>query len=265
MSNFLENHKEAKISERKLYTGICPVNVIAINPTVDDLKKIYNKDEVNEPQYLSVNEEGRTKCRLDFYIKSDLEDVDLLTKFSIYLEDKEDVSASGKKRFINLRTQSMYANSVEEIATNPNLTWFDIKTARVAKVGEVQLYEMLVRLTNASIEEDSRLELSNLDAMIKGNVSELREINEKVGKGLKVLLGVKDNQYQDVYNRFFMKKGQTRMDAMVKNATGEYGSFKSDFQDSMTLQEYVVKPMPEDDSVVDNTSSSAMETKHSMF
>lgn len=263
MSNFLENHKEAQLSERKLYTGICPVDVIAINPSAEDLKKIYNKQEVNEPQYLSTNEEGKAKCRLDFFLKN--EDIDLLTKFSIYLEDKEDVSSSGKKRFINLKTQSMYANSLEEIATNPNLTWFDIKTARVAKVGEVQLYEMLVKLTNASLDDDSKLELSNLDAIIKGNVFELREINEKIGKGLKVLLGVKDNQYQDVYNRFFMKKGQNRIDAMQRNATGEYGSFKSDFQNSMELKEYVVKPMPEDDTVVDNTSSSEMASKHSMF
>jgi hypothetical protein len=259
--SFLNNHKEAQISEKKLYTGICPVELVAINPSVEELKALYNSDKVVEPVYTSTSDEGNKKVRLDFFIRNT--DLDLITKFAIFLENKVNVSTTGKTQFINERIQSMYAESLDSITSNPKLTWFDIKTARPAKVGEVQLYEFLVKLTNASTDETSNLKLENFDNLFNGNVEELKEINSKLGKGVKVLLGVKDGIYQDVYNRYFQRIQVNGTDTMTKNATSEYGGFNSDYQNSMELQEYSQAPMPEKDTVYDN-SSDANVTK-SMF
>lgn len=250
--SFINNHKEAQISEKKLYTGVCPVEVIAINPTVNELKSIYNKDEVLDPSYTKIDENGVKQTRLDFYLKN--EDIDLLTKMSIFLQDKVDVSSNGKTKFINKRIQTMYADSLDSIALNPKLTWFDIKTAREAKVGEELLYEFLVKVTNASTDETSELMLENLDAIINGDVTELKNINDKLGKGVKVLLGIKDGQYQSVYNRYFQRFAQNGTSAMEKRASGEYGGFTSDYQNSMELQEYAMKPMPSKDTIIDNSS-----------
>jgi hypothetical protein len=79
--SFLNNHKEATLSERRLYTGVCLVDVIAINPNKQELAKIYNKEDVAEPNYLSVHEDGHKKLRMDVFVKN--EDINLSSKFTI--------------------------------------------------------------------------------------------------------------------------------------------------------------------------------------
>ena len=164
------------------------------------------------------------------------------------------VSQSGKFQFINEKGQNIYADSIESIVANPNLMWFDVKTARKAKVGEVDLYEFLIKFTNASTDDEAKLHLENFDNMFNGDFSEIYQIKDKLGKPIKVLLGVKDEQYQDIYTKFIQRGHMSGTKTMEKNASAEFGGFKSDYQNSMELKPYVQREMPVEE-VVNNTSN----------
>lgn len=251
--SFLNNHKEASSLERKLYTGVCTVDVIAINPTRQELAKLYNKEDVVEPNYITVHEDGYKKLRLDVFVKND--EINLSSKFTIWLEDRDNVSLSGKFQFINEKGQNIYADSIEAIVANPNLLWFDVKTARKAKVGEVDLYEFLIKFTNASTDDDAKLHLENFANMFNGDLSEIQMIKEKLGKSIKVLLGVKDEQYQDIYTKFIQRGHMSGTKTMEKNASAEYGGFKADYQNSMDLQVYTQRSMPTEEVVTYSESN----------
>ena len=80
----------------KRYIGVGSVYVLAVNPTKEELSKLYNGTNIdNEPEYLGTAEigpEGNKKkvnqVRLDFIIKTDLEkcdNIETTTKTTFFL------------------------------------------------------------------------------------------------------------------------------------------------------------------------------------
>jgi len=242
--SFLKNHTESESKGKQLFTGVANMNVIAINPTVEELSKIYNTDNVSEPTYVTENNNGNTKVRLDFFLQN--EENGIITSFPIWLENEARVSAAGNNQFINRKVQSTWSTSLEDLAENEKMSWFDITTARQAKSGEVDLYDFLVKWTNAQTGESVDLELSNFENLIaKGDVSELKEIMLKIGKTVNVLLGVREGQYQSVYTKYVNRGHIASVKGFEKNLDDEYGEFKSDYSNSLELKLYVEQTAPE--------------------
>lgn len=248
--SFIKNHKESTSVDRKLYTGVAEIDIVAINPTKEELSELLNGAEVKEPTYTETSKDGNRKVRIDFWYRF-AKDPDTVSKFAIWLEDKDRFGQnSGKTQYINNRCQTAWGKSIEDIANDPNLQWFDTSTARVAKDGEESLYDVLVKLTNASLDAESDLELDSLDDIFNGDVSELVGINEKLGKGLKVLVGVKDGKYQDTYTKMLLRRQTVNLSYIQKSLEKERGEFNADYNNSFDFALYTAPSMPDNQTTV---------------
>ena len=72
--------RESTEGSIKRYIGVASVYVLAVNPTKEDLEKLYERDIENAPVYVEEKEVGKddnkhmtTQCRIDFIIKADPE------------------------------------------------------------------------------------------------------------------------------------------------------------------------------------------------
>lgn len=232
------NFTESKQSERKMWTGVMPVEITHINPTHAELKGIYG-DQAAAPSYITT-ENGVRKVRLDFYVKND--QYNFKDKFVIFMEDKPRVSTKGNTQVINNRAQSTWVQD----PNNVTYEWFDKTGVRAAKDGEVTLYDMLVALINADRNsKDTNLVLENFNSLFDGDVSELRALNEKYGKGLKVLLGVKDGKYQDIYTGYFGRTSIKSNTYIMRAATDADYPWTRDFGNSDEVKEYTAPATPD--------------------
>ncbi len=105
----------------------------------------------------------------------------------------------------------------------------DMKSVREAKKGEEAVYGLMKAYSNANPKTQPFV-LDSWSAIASGRTNELeaffKHFNEK-GMGAKVLLGIRDGQYQDVYTNLFLNISSGKItDYVKKNVEGEYG-FKS--------------------------------------
>lgn len=242
-----ENIEQSKGFEKKLYTGIMPVQVEKVNPTISELAKMYGKEEgeVREPVYV-----GDESTRLDFYYKAHPSiDITYNSKFSIFISKKLrefDDNGTTLKEYLDDYGRRAWARDLDhlnEVNATKKLP-LDLKTVRQAKVGESMLYGFLRAYCSAKA--DSPVKLDSFEDLVKGKVKELKEFfthfNDSqfmggYGMGAKVLLGIKDGKYQDVYTKVFLRVSDKNFDYLEKQAKGEQSGFKS-FWGSTTLREF---------------------------
>jgi len=216
--------------ERELYYGIAKVKVLVVNPTHEQLKKIYNNPEVKAPEYKFINRDGEQGIRLDFFFKST--EPAITDKVTFFLGNSFKVSQKGSMQVINSQGQSSWVQDINNI----NLEWFNKQNVRQAREGEVDLYNFLCTLFNIDTRDPkTNVVLETYDNILKGNVTELNELIQYFDKQkniseIKVLLGVKDGKYQAVYNGAFMSANSKNVDYLHKAATGEYGGFAAQFK-----------------------------------
>ena len=274
MSTFLTT-KEQTITERVLVTGVCNSQIIAINPDKEELAEIINRnpDDVKEPSYTS-EKDGVATCRLDIWMRpvEGTEYFDSVTKenksftepykLAIFVSDKERESAAGNKSIINGKIQTTWAKTIEEAVQRTNKAgnqWFSETSARFAKEGEEQLYDLFAKFVNANLrDEETDLVFTDFDAIIHGDVSELREIVDaktKEGKSINVLLGVNNGIYQEVYPNGFARGDQRTFSRLIEAANGEYGAFRADFMNNPRLQAYIRPVEPQSDGAMPENES----------
>lgn len=226
--------------EKKLYTGITEVKVLGFNPTVENIAKIYNTEEskIKDPKYTTPD-----YTKLDCYIKKD--EPSMINKITFFVSNKDvQGSLSGKYQFINTKGQSCWSIGLEALKSDKNLDWFDKGDFRIAKEGEVKLYSFLIALFNIDVtNKENNLKLESWDKIAKGDCTELNKYIEHFRKtlgydSLKVLLGVKDGQYQDVFSEAFCRKSQSNYSYLMKTAMAEKGGFRSFFGNSPVFQEF---------------------------
>jgi len=239
MSNIL-NTKQASIVTRKLYTGVAPVKIVAINPTTQELRELLNNDEVKEVSYSQTNRDGEPTTRIDFWLKN--EELGILTKFAIFMSNKDITYKSGKKLLINNKLQTSISNSVEELTANAKMSWFKTDKVRFCKEGEDILYNFVSNLVNADLNDDSLdFEFSDIDAILNGNITELKSINDHFKRGIKVLLGVKvvnGREYQEVYKHKFMREESNGTKILERFLNQPYTEFKVDYY-TVQLEEFI--------------------------
>lgn len=228
--------------ERVLYTGVTPMEVIAINPSVDEIKELTGKEEVNEPQYEGLTDAGEKKLRLDVYLRNT--EFNINGKLVFWLEDRPAVSSAGNKQFINAVGMSTWANG------QPTQDWFTMRDYREGYVGEADLYNFLSKwfgINQRSKESECILETSFSD-IVAGNLDELRDyLTIFKDRTVKVLLGVKEGKYQDIYNKVFIPMESNYTSTLEKTLSKDAAAgfpYKGNYQNSLVFQKYNPEAAP---------------------
>lgn len=191
-----------------LYTGVGKAKVLAINPNLAELNAL-GFNFTNEPEYLTTDENGVQKLKLQFFIQNPDKE-DLKTNITLFLENKDRVNQVGDKyEIINNLGQSTWAATVADAIERTNAKgekWFSEKGARIAKVGEVGLINLLINWVNVKPGDEVSLDTLN-DIISKGNVKELKDIlsiyKDNVFKVLYKVRDAGDKQYQTVESGVF--------------------------------------------------------------
>lgn len=244
---FEELETREPVSGKKLYTGFAPIQIVAVNPTAKALAALLgiDEDKVKEPNY-----EGDNGMRLDFwYVNHPDFKTELRGKFSLWVNNDTRTSQTGKKQFIDNFTKTAWAENLASLSeTQASLDparRLDMKSVREAKGGEETVYSLLKAYGNISPKEKPFV-LDNWTSIAKGKGNELVDFFahfNKANMGIKVLLGIKDEKYQDVCTKIFLNIQGKVTEYVSKQITGEYG-FKS-YYGSFTFKEYTENDAPE--------------------
>lgn len=214
-----------------LYTGIAPVSVVAVNPSLDELSDL-GINLRNEPEYkVTLNEEDYNK--LVFWLKSDVPGLSFTTRFEILMQSKHRASKDGSK--------FMWANNIGQTTWSADVPaydwWKNQDKTRKAYVGE----DTLINFTKAwaNVAAGGEVSFDTIDAIAQGDVRELQEYVKVLSANkLRVLVGVKDGKYQAVYNRHFGRLKPMRDDMFIKALNEDYGSFNAEYNKDLKLQVY---------------------------
>lgn len=233
-------------SGKKMYTGFAPIQIVAVNPSTKALAALLgiDEDKVKEPNY-----EGDNGMRLDFwYVNHPDFKTDLRGKFSLWVNNDTRTSQAGKKQFIDNFTRTSWAENLAALSEaqaglDPSRR-MDLKSVREAKGGEETVYSLLKAYGNISPKEKPFV-LDSWNSIAKGKGNELVDFFahfNKANMGVKVLLGIKDDKYQDVCTKVFVNVNSKITDYVAKQVTGEYG-FKS-YYGTFDFKEYTENNAP---------------------
>jgi hypothetical protein len=146
--------------EKKYYAGLEKFKIIKVNPTLEEKCKLYDREpreNEKETDYVTIKENVDT-VRISIYMEAI--DTDRIVSKTFFIENNPSVSRDGAKtQYINSVCQSTWVDSEENLPT-----WFtdhiDFKTKlsmgkktyRVAKKGEVDLYEFFKNVTQTKVD-----------------------------------------------------------------------------------------------------------------
>jgi hypothetical protein len=225
-----------------LYCGIATMNVIAVNPSLGELHAL-GINVKQEQNYTGIQMGENIKNKLTFWVRN--AEHEFTTRFDILVEPNErPESRTGKFQYINKFGQTAWGTD------NPSAQyeWFKNEGVRRAYVGEETLIEFMRAWANVG--RDGECAIDNIKDVMSGNVDELKQYVSALKENrVRLLLGAKDDKYQQVYTRFFGREKPRRDDLFVKALNDDYGEFRADFDpNDLTLKRYepgVVQPTEE--------------------
>lgn len=140
----------------KIITGLAPLKILAVNPTKAELEKIQGRVIEKEPEYVSADEKGVKKLRVDFIVSTVIDekfgcDQEIQTKVSFFLEDRPQLTSAGDKAFVlNLYGEDsvMPLENVKAGTTPDNMSWYNTTKMRPAYKGEIELVKFLKAYLN---------------------------------------------------------------------------------------------------------------------
>ena len=189
--------------EKKLYTGIAKVKVIAINPTLKELNAlgINFKTEMVYP--------GEGRCKVVIWTENSV-----MGKVpNTFWINNPAKSASGKDQYIDKYGKSQWVEKKEDLkptyeVNGQTFTSIDIASARIAYGGEVDLINFILNWADVQkdkiTKEPGECRLETMSKIVKGDVTELVQLFSSVSNN-SVWVGftVRDGQYQSFYSRTF--------------------------------------------------------------
>lgn len=238
--------------QKKLFTGIANLKIVSINPTREQIAEFYEAadlEKVKEPNYFHED-----STRLDFYYKNhDSINMEFKGKFSLFISNEPRVSQSGKKQYIDAHSKTCWATSLGDLSEiNSRLKDFNrlkLNKVREAKRGEETLYSLLKAYSNVDT-NTSEFVLDSYESLVKGQVKELTEFfqhyNVKFNGGVKVLMGIKEGQYQDIWTNLFMNVN-AKISEYLKNriTDADYG-YKHFYGGSFVFKEFIPTDEPKE-------------------
>ena len=236
---------DSTVKDFKYYMGVIPYNVVAVNPSLNELKALGIDYLTEEPQYQSSQEfDGKVikNAIVDFWVKSlsnpEFPEMEILTKIQFRINHEVYVGTnSGKTQFINKYGRTAWAMTVADLDANK---YYENVGSRPAHNGEEDLHKFLFAWLNMTYDPKTKVFddcLINVDAVIAGNFSELKSIVAGSKEYIvKLLTGVqvteKDGKiryYQTVYNQMFLKHNQTSTNRLQEYVDkDEYTAFSTD-------------------------------------
>lgn len=276
----------------KRYVGLGASKILAVNPTKEELEKIYGREIQNDPEYI-IERDDQKGVRVDIIVQSVPElnnGIECITHatFNLYptLAYNKDQS---KVRVVDNYGNSTWANTEDAKAGKAILSHkgepmkFDSVKYRMAFSGEVELLDFLrkflynkdaFRLVNGtwtkqSDAEDVIIGFENPKKLLSGDVSEVKElINLQPDNKIKLLYGVRTTeegkQYQTICTGYDLMLRNNSSTSALPGLERNLASAKQSGMYSTTdfrvqeLQEYNVEATNLEKSVESSNSSDAM-------
>jgi len=254
----------------KRYIGLGVCNVIAINPTKEELETLYKTTLDKDPEYTSKDDNGIPQVRLDFIVKTIPEKndgIEFTSKVTFFLRNSPRFNKDSTKiQVINKYGETTWipVDMAKKGEIPANMSWY-LGPYRPAFSGEEDLNSFLKVYLNIptrswkdpnsgevhNIEDPTTAEaqLENIKDYFSGNVKELRDVIslQKENK-IKIPFGIKtteDNkEYQTAFTKMFLRSGSknsSRLDAAIKDAQ-DNGAYTNCIFSTQSLKEYVVNP-----------------------
>jgi hypothetical protein len=232
-----------------LFTGIAPVSVIAVNPNLAELNAL-GVQMKTEPNYTGIQLGESVKNKIVFWVKNNERNFSTRLEILVGAEHRP-ISKTGKFQITNKFGQVTWAEKPEQAPD-----WFKTEGIRRTYPGEETLINFIKAWAN--IPNDGECAFDTIDDIVKGNVAELKALMVSlVDNKVRVMLGVKDGKYQQVYTRCFGRLKPARTDVFVRSLNDEYGTFNAEYNADLLLQSYspeVVTPTAESSAPVTETN-----------
>jgi|21_taG_2_1085346.scaffolds.fasta_scaffold39210_2 hypothetical protein len=207
----------------KLWAGLTNMEVKAVNPNMAELNAM-GINIKTEPNYnLEMN--GRDIFKVVFWVSNP----DLTTKVEFLLENTPKMNKDGNKtQWVNDYGQFMYAESTEAIQNNPKMEWYKHDGIRPAFPNEEKLIGFIRAWANVA--SGGKVSLDTMDKIASGtDLSELKQLVTQLSNNrVRVLVGVKDGKYQNVYTSYFGRTQKSGDSYFVKALNGEYSGFNAE-------------------------------------
>ena len=227
------------------FVGVASVNVLAINPNNDKLRK-YGwtvSENAEEPKYVTTTSDGKKSARVRFLVQ--IQDLDEKPIVAMDFWVRPDISfnkEATKAKVIDSFGRTAWGTKEEiqkhlipQYSSGPANINSDYKPCHV---GEEELVNFLMKYLNVTPfqmfskakqewvvnKNPGHLTIDHWDWLCNGNVKELAEyISLQPDNKVKVILGVRNTEDNKTYQTFlpttFIGNG-----AMVDRNTGEYAS-----------------------------------------
>ena len=237
----------------RLMTGLVPMMVVAVNPSKKELEQIYGRDLEKEPEYISADEAGVKKLRVDFIMKTVINDKlgcneEIITKVPFFLEDKPAYTSDGSKVYmLNLYGENACI-PVEDAKKNTlpdNMQWYNTTKMRPAYRGEIELVGFLKQylgIPNRAFKDKvipdvskAEIQLEKIKNYFNGDIKEfVSVVNLRKPTNIILLAGgvrtTDDNkQYQAWYLKKPLKYGTTNLDYIKRDITERQSQMNVDF------------------------------------
>ena len=237
----------------RLVTGLVPMMVVAVNPSKKELEAIYGRDLEKEPEYVSADEAGVKKLRVDFIMKTVINDKlgcneEIITKVPFFLEDKPAYTSDGSKVYmLNLYGENACI-PVEDAKKNTlpdNMQWYNTTKMRPAYRGEIELVGFLKQylgIPNRAFKDKvipdvskAEIQLEKIKNYFNGDIKEfVSVVNLRKPTNIILLAGgvrtTDDNkQYQAWYLKKPLKYGTTNLDYIKRDIAERQSQMNVDF------------------------------------
>lgn len=205
----------------KLWAGITNMEVKAVNPNMAELHAM-GINVKQEPNY-NVTMTDREVFKVVFWVGNP----DITTKVEFLLENTPKKTRDGMKtQWVNDFGQFIYAPAPEDLA---QWNWYKTDGVRAAYPNEEKLIGFIKAWANVA--SGGKCALTTMDKIASGtDLSELKQlVTQLANNRVRVLVGVKDGKYQNVYTHYFGRTQKSGDSYFVKALNGEYSGFNAEF------------------------------------
>ena len=204
----------------KLYSGLSNFKVIAVNPTLTELHDMGIQFK-SEPNY-HIDMNGENRFKLTFWVANE----DLTTRLEILLDKNYRIARSGKYQWMNSTGQETWSEGA------PTYEWWKTEGTRKAFVGEETLINFVKAWANVA--QGDEVYFETMEAIAGGDIAEVKAlVSQLQNNEVRLLLGVKDDKYQQVYTKKFGRVKPQRDDFFIKELNSEFGEFKADYDKTL--------------------------------
>jgi len=200
----------------KTFSGLTNVNVLAVNPTMAELHAM-DINVKQEPNYDVAFSDQEFK-KITFWLAN----ADGNFKLEILVNNTHKESKTGKFQWINNIGQVTWSTDA------PSYDWWKSEGQRKAYTGEETLINFVKAWANVANGDD--VSFDTISSIVTGDVTEIKALLGALKSNqVRVLIGVKDDKYQQVYTKYFGRVKPQRDDLFVKSLNDDYGAFNADF------------------------------------